>query len=185
MHHWCIALTSLPLLQRQRPIWRLCRTRRNTRSRWCMRTMLFCHGGAKRCLEEVKIAPTNPTFLEPIGHGVTSSHTAPSADHTRHWNHTNRKFKPWTNWWYGFSAGRGWLMALWFFVEDTAKTDAASNSRVAMGECLVLGQISDPNVNQDPIGKPWSKAFYWYNKNAKVLPWNNTLLISKGTKCCW
>ncbi len=43
----------------------------------------FCHGGAKRCLEEVKIAPPNPTILEPIRHGVMSSHTAPSADHTR------------------------------------------------------------------------------------------------------
>ena len=39
------------------------------------------------------------------------------------------------------------------FVEDTAKTDAASDSRVTMGECLVWGQISDPNVNQDTIGK--------------------------------
>ncbi len=46
-------------------------------------TMLFCHGGAERCLEEVKIAPINPTFLAPIGHGVMSSHTAPSANHTR------------------------------------------------------------------------------------------------------
>ncbi len=43
----------------------------------------FCHRGAKRCLEEVKIAPINPTFLAPIGHGVMLSHTAPSADHTR------------------------------------------------------------------------------------------------------
>ncbi len=43
----------------------------------------FCHGGAKRCLEEVKIAPINPTFLAPIRHGVMSSHTAPSANHTR------------------------------------------------------------------------------------------------------
>jgi hypothetical protein len=44
-------------------------------------------------------------------------------------------------------------MALRFLVEDTAKTDAASNSRVTMGEWLVWGQISDPNVNQDTIGK--------------------------------
>ncbi len=43
----------------------------------------FCQGNVKRCLEEVKIAPPNPTFLEPIGHGVMLSHTAPSADHTR------------------------------------------------------------------------------------------------------
>jgi hypothetical protein len=32
--------------------------------------MLFCHGGAKRCLEEVETAPPNPTILEPIGHSV-------------------------------------------------------------------------------------------------------------------
>jgi hypothetical protein len=73
MHHRRIPLTSLPLLQRQQPIWRLCCTRHNTRSRRRMRTMLFCHGGAERCLEEVKIAPTNPTFLVPIGHGVKLS----------------------------------------------------------------------------------------------------------------
>ena len=77
MHHQCIALTSLPLLRRQQPIWHLCHTRRNTRPRPCTRAMLFCHGGAKRCLEEVKIAPPSPTILEPIGHGVMSSHTAP------------------------------------------------------------------------------------------------------------
>ncbi len=109
MHHQCITVTSLPLLQRQRPIWRLCCTRRNTRSRRCMRTMLFCHGSAKRWLEEVKITPTNPTFLEPIGHGVTSSHTAPSGDHTWRWDHTNREFKPWTNWGYvSAPGGVGW-----------------------------------------------------------------------------
>jgi hypothetical protein len=33
-----------------------------------------------------------------------------------------------------------------FFVEYTAKIDAASNSRVTMGECLVWGQISDPKI---------------------------------------
>ncbi len=120
MHHRRIALTSSPLLQRQQPIWCLCRTHRNTTSRRCMETMLFCHGSAKRCLEKVKIAPINPTFLAPIGHGVMLSHTAPSANHTRRLKHTNREFKPWTNWRYGFSAGRGWLMALCIFVEDTA-----------------------------------------------------------------
>jgi hypothetical protein len=73
MHHQRIAQTSLPLLQRQQPIWRLCHTRRNTRSRLCMRTMLFCHGSAERCLEEVKIAHTYPTFLAPIRHGVMLS----------------------------------------------------------------------------------------------------------------
>ncbi len=121
MHHQCIALTSSPLLQRQRPIWHLCHTHRNTRPRRCTRAMIFCHGSAKRCLKEVKIAPPNPTILEPIGHGVMSSHTAPSADDTWHWNHTNREFKPWTNWWYCFSTGRGWLMALWIVAEDISK----------------------------------------------------------------
>jgi hypothetical protein len=185
MHHWCITLTSLPLLQMQRPIWCLRRTRRDTRPRRCTRAMLFCQGSAERCLEEVKIAPPNPTFLETIGHGVMSSHTAPSADHTRHWNHTNREFKQWTNWWYGFSAGRGWLMAMWIVVKDIAKTDAASNSRVRRGEQLVWGQISDPNVNQHTVGKLWPRAFYWCNKNAMVILWSNTLLISKGTKYRW
>ncbi len=82
MHHQRIALISLPLLQRQRPIWRLCCTRRDTRSRRCTRTMLFWHGGAKRCLEGMKIAPPNPTFLAPIGHGFMSSwHNAISRPH--------------------------------------------------------------------------------------------------------
>ncbi len=82
MHHRRITLTSLPLLQRQQPIWHLCLTRRNSRSRWCMQMMLFCHGGAKRCLEEVKIAPTYPTFLAPIGHGVMLSwHNSISQPH--------------------------------------------------------------------------------------------------------
>ncbi len=41
MHHQCTTLTSLPLLQRQQPIWCLCCTCRNTRSRRCTRKMLF------------------------------------------------------------------------------------------------------------------------------------------------
>ncbi len=114
MHHQCIALTSSPLLQRQQPIWHLCCTCRELDLDGACRQCFFCHGSTKRCLEEVKIAPTNPTFLEPIGHGVTLSHTAPSADHTRRWNHTNREFRPWTIWWYGFSTERSWLMALYF-----------------------------------------------------------------------
>ncbi len=63
MHHWHIALTSLPLLQGQQPIWRLCCTRCNTRSRWYTQTILFCHGSAERCLEEVKIAPPQFNLL--------------------------------------------------------------------------------------------------------------------------
>ncbi len=82
MHHQCIALTSSPLLQRQQPIWHLCHTRLNTRSRQGMRMMLFCHSSAKRWLEEVKIAHANPTFLVPIGHGVMLSwHNAISQPH--------------------------------------------------------------------------------------------------------
>jgi hypothetical protein len=85
MHHWCIALTSLPLLQRQQPIRSLCRTRHDTRPRRCTWMMFFCHGGTKRCLEEVKIVPPHPTFLEPVGHGAmshTQRHqpTTPSAE---------------------------------------------------------------------------------------------------------
>jgi hypothetical protein len=38
-------------------------------------------------------------------------------------------------------------------VEDTAKTDAASDSTVTMGDWLVWGQILDPNTNQDTVGK--------------------------------
>ncbi len=46
------------------------------------------------------------------------------------------------------------------FVEDTARTDAASNSRDMMGEWLVWGQISDQNVNQDTVEKLSSRAFH-------------------------
>ncbi len=63
MHHQRIALTSLPLLQRQQLIWCLCRTHRYTRSRQCTHTMLFCHNGAKRCSEEAKIAPPQSNLL--------------------------------------------------------------------------------------------------------------------------
>jgi hypothetical protein len=57
MCHQHIALMSLPLLQRQQPLWRLCCTCHDTRLKQCKKTMFFFHGGAKRCLEEVKIAP--------------------------------------------------------------------------------------------------------------------------------
>jgi hypothetical protein len=160
MHHRRIALTSLPLLQRQQQIWRLCRTHRGTRSRQCMQTTLFLPRRRRKVLRE---GENSPHQSNPFGTDWTwcyvVTHSAISQPH-RCWNHTNREFKPWTNWWYGFSDGQNWLIALWFFVEDTAKTDAASNIRVTMGECLVWGQISDPNVNQDTIGKLWSRAFY-------------------------
>jgi hypothetical protein len=67
VHHQRIALTSSPLLRRQQPIWHLCRTRCDTRPRRCIRAMLFCHGGAKRCLEEVKIAPPIKPFWSRSG----------------------------------------------------------------------------------------------------------------------
>ncbi len=185
MHHQCIPLTYSPLLQRQQPIWCLCCIHRDTRSRWCMRTMLFLPrqhwkmlGGGENSPHQSNISGADLTWCYVVTHSTISWNT-------RHLNHTNRELKPWTNWWYGFSARWGWLMALCFFAEDTAKTDAASDSRVTMGECLVWGQLSDPNVNQDTIGKLWSRAFYWCNKYAKVLLWNNTLFISKGTKYCW
>ncbi len=110
--HQRIALTSLPLLWSQQPIWCLCRTRRDTRSRRCMWTMLFCHGGTERCLEEVKIAPTNPTFLALIGHGVMLSwHNAISWPHPvlkpcEQIVQTMNKLMVW------FQRRAGWLIAL-------------------------------------------------------------------------
>jgi hypothetical protein len=38
--------------------------------------------------------------------------TAPSANHTRRWNDTNRGSISWTNKWYRFSAGQGQLMKI-------------------------------------------------------------------------
>ena len=75
--------------------------------------------------------------------------------------------------------------AVGFFVEDTAKTDAASDSRVTRGEKLVWGQISDPNINQDTVGKLSSRAFYWCNTNMVVPVPNHTIIIVEGTKYCW
>ena len=69
-------------------------------------------------------------------------------------------------------------------MEDTAKTDAASNSRVTMGEQLVWGQISDPNVNQDKVGKLSSRAFHWCNTNMVVLVPNYMIIMVEGTKYC-
>jgi hypothetical protein len=79
MHHTDIFATAAKAATNATPVLHL----RDTRPRRCTQTMLFCHGSAKRCLKEVKIAPPNPTFLEPIGHGVMTSHTAPSADNTQ------------------------------------------------------------------------------------------------------
>jgi hypothetical protein len=44
-------------------------------------------------------------------------------------------------------------MMILIFFWWMAKTVAGSYMRVTMGEWLVWGQISDPNVNQDTIGK--------------------------------
>jgi hypothetical protein len=44
-------------------------------------------------------------------------------------------------------------MALYFFVRETEKTDAASDQRLTMGDRLIWGDFLDPNVNQDTIGK--------------------------------
>jgi hypothetical protein len=45
------------------------------------------------------------------------------------------------------------LMMILLFFWWTAKTVAGSYMRVTMGEWLVWGQISNPNVNQDIIRK--------------------------------
>ncbi len=72
-----------------------------------------------------------------------------------------------------------------FFVEGTAKTDAASNCRVTMGEWLVWGPFLDPNVNQDTVGKLSSRVFYWCNTYMVVPVPNHTIIIVEGTKYCW
>jgi hypothetical protein len=54
------------------------------------------------------------------------------------------------------------------FARDTAKTDAACNSRITTGDRLVWGQYLEPNVNQDAVGKLSSRAFDWCNKNMAV-----------------
>jgi hypothetical protein len=54
------------------------------------------------------------------------------------------------------------------FVRDTAKTDAASESRVTTGDWLVWGQYFDPNINQDTIGKLSSRVYDWCDKNMVV-----------------
>jgi hypothetical protein len=45
------------------------------------------------------------------------------------------------------------LMMMLYIFWWMAKTVAGSYMRVTMGEWLVWGQISDPNVNQDTIIK--------------------------------
>jgi hypothetical protein len=50
------------------------------------------------------------------------------------------------------------------FREGHSKTDAASNSRVTMGDWLVWGQFLGPNMNKDTIGKLSSRAFDLCNK---------------------
>jgi hypothetical protein len=71
-------------------------------------------------------------------------------------------------------------MMILIFFWWTAKTVAGSYMRVTMREWLVWGQISDPNINQDTIGKLQSRAFYWCNKNEIVLLQKDTQFISKG-----
>ncbi len=63
MHHQRIALTSLPLLQRQQPIWHLCRTCHNTTSRWCMWTMLFLPGQHWKVLGGGENSPPQSNLL--------------------------------------------------------------------------------------------------------------------------
>jgi hypothetical protein len=51
-----------------------------------------------------------------------------------------------------------------------------------MGDWLVWGQLFDPNVNQDTIGKLSSRAFDWCKKNMVVLARNHTKITRKCTK---
>jgi hypothetical protein len=180
MHHQRIALNSLPLLQRQQPIWRLCRTRHNTRSRQCMRTMLFCHSTVKRCTEEMKIAPTNPTISAPIRHGVMASwHIAiswpqPVLKPFEQRVQTMNKLIVW------FQHQARWADGAVNFCEGRRKNWCCySNGNVAIGDWLVWGQFLDPNITQDTIGNLWSRVFDWCNENMVVFVWNHTNLIFK------
>ncbi len=179
MHHWRIALTSLPLLQRQQPIWHLCRTRHNTRSRRCMRTMLFLPRRRRKVLGGSEKSPTNPTFLVPIGHGVMSSwHNAISQPHPAHKTiQTESSTHEQIDGMVSVPSGVGWWR--WKFCKGHRKTDAASNGRVTMGDWLVWGQCLDPNVNQDTIGKLWSRTFDWCDKNMVVFVPNHMIIILK------
>ncbi len=49
-----------------------------------------------------------------------------------------------------------------------------------MGKWMVEAQKLDPNLHQDTIGKPTSRAIDWGNSNVVVRVQNSTLLISKA-----
>ncbi len=103
--------------------------------------------------------------------------TTPSANCTQCWNHTNIEFKPWTNYWYGFSTGGGWLMALIFLggTQQKLMLLAIRGSGWEIGS--FWGQFLNPNVSQDTIGKLSSRAFNWCNTILVVLVWNHSEII--------
>ena len=92
------SLSSLLRSQMQQSILRLRRTRHNASPNWYIRAMFYCRGGAKRCLEEVQIAPQSIFFvLTKLPSDVVPCRqdTAPSADHTWRRNDTNGGSIPW------------------------------------------------------------------------------------------
>jgi hypothetical protein len=93
--------SSLPGSRMQRPILHLHWTRRDAKPKRYVRSMFYCRGGAKSCLEEVQIAPHATFFASttksPSDMVSCRQDTAPSANHTRRWNDTNRGSIPWTN----------------------------------------------------------------------------------------
>jgi hypothetical protein len=70
-------------------------------------------------------------------------------------------------------------MKILLFFGWAAKTIASSYMRVVMGKQMVEAEKLNPNLHQDTIGKPTSRAINWCNNNIVVTVWNNTLSISK------
>ena len=115
--HW-FSSSSLPPPQTQQPILRLCHTCRDARPKQCIQDMFYCRSGAKRCLEEVQIAPKcdllciNKIAIQrgvPLSGHSTISLPCPAQ------NHTNRESTPWMNTPYGYSIGTSKLMVILIF----------------------------------------------------------------------
>ncbi len=183
MCHRHIPLTSSLPPWRQRWIWRLCCTYRGARSKCCTRTMFFCRcsGRHQKVHRGGENSPPMQTSFCPLDMVLCRHDTAPSADHARRWNHWIEKSKhKQINGMVSAPGGVGWWRCK-FFDWGSAKTDAASDSRGMMGDWLVRGLL-DPNVNQDIVGKLFSRGFDRCNINMVVPVWKDTNIDFKGTK---
>ena len=144
MGYWCIALILVVLLAAVVQLMlHLRRTHHDARPKWYIRAMFYCRGGAKRCVEEVQIAPQCNLVCvnkKAFGHGVMSS-----GHSTISWPHPALK-------WYGqrvhtmnelivsFQRWEGSVGDDTNFFWWTTKTVAGSYMRVTMGDLLVWGQ---------------------------------------------